>query len=309
MKGVIKMEPGLRTETVIVPFGVFPHPMGEQVVDRPAAERILARMGVWSRDIVVDYAHESLKDCGRATAAGWVKTGTAKIAENGVTAVIEWTEEAGKAIGSGEFRFLSPVFIMEGGRIAGLLNLGLTNNPNIHSIPALSNQLSTQETRMKKDLCVVIKELLKLPPDTPDEDVIKSVEALAAQPSGPLRSALGDTVALLGLGPDAADEEIAAKIGEMASKSADTQATAAETMVNDAVAAGRLAPSLKGWARDLARRNPESLRVFIANSVPAIPLGGLITPCVKGEKRLSESQDNVCRLMGVSVDDYRKYGG
>jgi len=302
------MEPRLRTETIIVPFGVFPHPMGEQVVDRPAAERILARLGAWSRDIVVDYAHESLKDCGRATAAGWVKTDTAKITQNGVTAVIEWTAEAGRAIGAREYRFLSPVFVMEGGRIAGLLNLGLTNNPNIHSMPALSNQLSTQETRMKKDLCVVIKELLKLPPDTPDDAVIKAVEALIAQPSGSLRSALGDTVAMLGLGPDAPDDEIVSKIGDMAAKNADAQTTAADTMVNDAVSAGRLVPSLKGWARDLARRNPESLRVFIANSVPAIPLGGLITPCVKGEKRLSESQDNVCRLMGVSADDYHRYG-
>ncbi len=295
-------------ETLIVPFGVFPHPMGEQVVDRPAAERILARMGVWSRDIVVDYAHESLKDCGRATAAGWVKTQTAEIAENGVTAVIEWTEEAGRAIGAGEFRFLSPVFIVEEGRIAGLLNLGLTNNPNIHSMPALSNQLSTQETRMKKDLCAVIKELLKLPPGTPDDAVIKAVEALANQPAPSLRDPLGDTVAMLGLGPDATDEQIVAKIGELAAKNADTQTATAETMVNDAVAAGRLAPSLKGWARDLASRNPESLRVFIANSVPAIPLGGLLTPCVKGEKRLTESQDNVCRLLGVSGEDYRRYG-
>lgn len=302
------MKPRLKTQTLIVPFGVFPHPMGEQVVDRHAAERILARMGVWSRDIVVDYAHESLKDCGRATAAGWVKTDTAKIAENGVTAVIEWTEEAGRAIGAGEFRFLSPVFIVEEGRIAGLLNLGLTNNPNIHSMPALSNQLSTQETRMKKDVCAVIKELLKLPPDTPDDAVIKAVEAMVNQPAPSLRDALGDTVAMLGLGPDAADEEIVAKIGELASKNADTQTATAETMVNDAVAAGRLAPSLKGWARDLASRNPESLRVFIANSLPAIPLGGLLTPCVKGEKRLTESQDNVCRLLGVSGDDYRRYG-
>lgn len=302
------MTPRLKTETLIVPFGVFPHPMGEQVVDRPAAERILARMGVWSRDIVVDYAHESLKDCGRATAAGWVKTDTAKIAENGVTAVIEWTEEAGRAIGKGEFRFLSPVFIVEGGRIAGLLNLGLTNNPNIHSMPALSNQLSTQEIKMKKDLCVVIKELLKLPPDTPDDAVVKAVETLANKPEPSLRDSLGDAVALLGLGPDATDEEIVAKIGELAVKSADSQNATAETMVNDAVSAGRLAPSLKGWARDLAARNPESLRVFIANSVPSIPLGGLMTPCVKGEKKLSESQDNVCNLLGVSVDDYRKYG-
>lgn len=302
------MTPRLKTKTLIVPFGVFPHPQGEQVVDRPAAERILARMGEWGRDIVVDYAHESLKDCGRAIAAGWVKTGTEKMSQDGITADIEWTQEAGKAIGAREYRFLSPVFLMEGGRIAGLLNLGLTNNPNIHSMPALSNQLSTQETRMKKDLCVVIKELLKLPPDTPDDAVIKAVEALIAQPTGSLRDALGDTVAMLGLGPDAADEEIVSKIGEMASKAADTQTTSADTMVNDAVSAGRLAPSLKGWARDLAGRNPESLRAFIANSVPSIPLGGLITPCVKVEKKLSDSEDNVCRLMGVSVDDYRRYG-
>lgn len=155
---------------------------------------------------------------------------------------------------------------------------------------------------------MVIKELLKLPPDTPDDAVVKAVEALAERPEPSLRDALGDTVAMLGLGPDATDEEIVAKIGAMAVKNADAQTATSETMVNDAVSAGRLAPSLKGWARDLAARNPESLRVFITNSVPTIPLGGLMTPCVKGEKKLTESQDNVCNLLGVSVDDYRKYG-
>lgn len=293
---------------LIVPFGVFPHPKGEQVIDRAAADRILNQMKSWNRDIVVDYLHESFRDCGRAPAAGWVKTGAAKIAANGIEAVIEWTEPALKAIQAKEYRFLSPVFESEGGLITGLLNLGLTNNPNIHSMPPLINQLSLQENDMNQNLAQNLAKTLGLPPESTEADITAAVEAMAKRPAS-LAAILGDKVALLGLGPDSTDEQITAKIEELAKSSADGVQAAADQLVNDALAAGKLRPALAGWAKNLGRNNPESLRLFLINSGPAIPLGGLITPCGNtSAKSLTESQSNVLRLLNISEEDFKKYG-
>ncbi|MBI4665361.1 MAG: hypothetical protein HY751_03000 [Nitrospinae bacterium] len=298
--------------TLIAPLGVFPHPLGEQVVDRQTAERILKQFQSWGRDVVVDYMHESLKECGRAPAAGWVKTATARLAEDGVEAVIEWTAGALNAIESKEYRFLSPVFITDGKSINGILNLGLTNNPNIHAMPPLVNEYPiNKETMMTSDLNRSIREILGLGPDAPDSAALEAVKALLEKPSAqaePLKTALGDKVALLGLTPDATEEEILARIEEMAKEAARDVESQTTQLVNDAVSAGKLRPALAGWANNLARKNPEALKVFLANSGPPAPLGGYITTCSSGKKPVSESEANVCALLNISESDFAKYG-
>ncbi|MBI5816687.1 MAG: hypothetical protein HZB29_13880 [Nitrospinae bacterium] len=302
------MNPVNSRPLLIVPFGVFPHAKGDQVIDRPAAKRILNRMSSWGRDIVVDYLHESFKQCGRAPAAGWVKSATARLTEDGIEAVIEWTGDAMKSINAKEYRFLSPVFESDGGMITGLVNLGLTNNPNINSMPPLINQLSIQENQMPKTLIESLKSSLGLAPGAAEADVLSAVEALIKRP-GSIAGILGGKVALLGLAPEATDEQIAAKIEELATACAETKESSTGQLVNDAIAAGKLSPALAGWANNLGRNNPESLRVFLLNSSPAIPLGGIITPCGKpAAGKLTESESNVMRLLNLSESDFAKYG-
>ncbi|VAX21112.1 Mu-like prophage FluMu I protein [hydrothermal vent metagenome] len=293
---------------LIVPLGTFAHPAQKQVIDIKAVERIMAQFKAWGRDIVVDYQHESMKECGRAPAAGWVKTANASSTINGIEAPIEWTDEARRLIEAKEYRFISPVFESVNGKIIRLVNLGLTNNPNIHSMKPLVNQLETQERDM--DLLTKLKKLMNLDKKSKEQEAIQAVETLIAkkETEATLAALLGEKVALLGLTPEASDDDIVKRIEKMATESASSSEVAIERMVNDAISAGKLAPSQKGWASALARTDADSFRLFLINSGPALPLGGIITPCARTERPLSESEGKVCRLLNVNEKDYLKYG-
>lgn len=281
---------------VIVPFGRFPHPGGMQVIDNGAVERIMDQFSKWERDIVVDYQHESLKECGRAPAAGWVKAKTAAVTKNGIEAVIEWTGEAREMIESKNYLYLSPVFEKEEGVIARLFNLGLTNNPNIQAMAPLVNQSTNQEILMEN------KSKEQSLADNPEQ----AVQAPENAPT--LASLLGDVVALLGLTPDAGDEEVITRIKELAKETASKRQSEIETLVNDAVSAGKLRPSLSDWAANLARSNPGSFNTFLVNSGPSAPLGGVMTGGNRARPRLSESESSVCRLLGLDEKEYLTLG-
>ena len=308
-------------KTLIVPFGSFPHQAGVQVIDDEAARRILEKLKTWNRDIVIDYGHASMEKCSVAPAAGWVKKGTAKIGKSGIEAFIEWTDEATKLIAEKKYRFLSPVFEATSGRITALINLGLTNNPNIHAMPALVNQLTVKEPSM--DTKVTEKKVsgdsvetsrkrmitaLDLDTDADCAIIAEAVEQLANHTS--LASLLSDVMSLLGLTSEADDETVIEKIKLLADKAAQSKTGEVEMMVNDAIRAGRLAPSLKPWAQKLLTKNPESFNTYLLNSAPAIPTGELITK--EGPRNtknlLSESEASICRSLGIDADDFATYG-
>ncbi len=119
---------------------------------------------------------------------------------------------------------------------------------------------------------------------------------------------LGDVVALLGLTPDVGDEEIIARIKELAKETASKRQSEIETLVNDAVSAGKLRPSLSDWAANLARSNPGSFNTFLVNSGPSAPLGGVMTGGNNARPRLSMSESSVCRMLGLDEKEYMTLG-
>jgi phage I-like protein len=314
-------------ETVlIVPRGVFPHPLGEQVLDMAALVRLVGRMRRAGRDLVVDYRHESLDPSVRAEAAGWVRWESARIVPDGVAARIDWTAAAARLVDDKKYRFLSPVFEMRDGRITGLYNLGLTNNPNIDAMPPLVNQRIAKETRMDEELRAAVKEALGLAPDADDALAAEAFAALfpaaapeeepTDEPDGdeaePLAARLGEeTLAALGLTLAAADATVIEKIAALSGEAATVRTGAAERAVNDAIAAGRLTPGLKGWALGLAARNPEALATYLVNAGPAVPLGGIVTPrpAAPSSAPVGDREAAVCRALNITSDDYRRYGG
>ena len=302
----MNIEPG--KPVLIVPAGLFSHPKGDQLLDSKALEKIVNRMNEWNRDIVVDYRHESMKQCGAAPAAGWVKKSTAKIADEGITAIIEWTDEGRKLIESKKYRFLSPVLESVNGEIVGLVNLGLTNNPNIHAARPLINQLSNQENFMTEELIAKLKEALGLDLESDDGAIMEAAMALS-QP-GRLAAMLGDAVVALGLTPEDDDDAIIARIMELAQTSSANVVNEIDTLVNDAVTAGLLRPAQKEWARGYGLSNRVAFRQFLANAGPMAPTGGLITLDTPGEsgKNISDSEANVCRLLGISENEFLTFG-
>ncbi len=336
-------------ETVIVPRGRFPHPVGEQNLDLPALMRIVARAKGAGRDLVVDYGHASLVPGEPAQAAGWVKTPSMRVTADGIVADIQWTPEAEEAVASSRYRFLSPVLEMRAGAITGLYNVGLTNNPNIDAMPPLSNQKLSEETQtMDETVKTAVRAAMGMAPDAPDELVAEAFASLfpGGCPPTPLAEALGEelltglslaadaedelikeaiegiadktpvslaetlgeeALASLGLEARAAAAEIVAAITRLGADSAAMKESAVERAVNDAVAAGRLAPRLAGWAKGLARKNPEALTAYLVNAGPAVPLGGLITPHRADTEPVDSAEASLCRSLGVTVEEYRRF--
>ena len=93
-------------------------------------------------DLVIDYEHQTLSG-DVAPAAGWIKQLVDK-GQNGLWAVVEWTERALNYLRNKEYRFLSPTFTLDGvdtvtgDRVGALLvNAALTNNPFFTELPAI----------------------------------------------------------------------------------------------------------------------------------------------------------------------------
>lgn len=304
------METAKGQRALIVPFGSFDHPAGEQVIDGAAAERIVERLDQWGRDIVVDYQHQSMGKCAKAPAAGWVKAGTWEVAERGVEADIEWTDEAAALVEAREYRFLSPVFERTDGEITGLVNLGLTNNPNIHAMEPLVNEM--EEERMENDFMAALREKLGLNEDADEEEMTVAVDALVAEKEagGKQDDALRTVAEMLGAAPEDGGEAVVERVRQLVQKFSAIDERETEALVNDAVASGRLRPGMRQWALDLARDNREALDRYLENSGAAAPFGGVITKETPGgARRVNPSEERVMRMLGVSEEDYLKYGG
>ncbi len=299
------MTPKLNSPTLIVPKGVFAHPLGAQVIDDAAIGRIISSFKERAGDIVVDYRHESMNRCGHAHAAGWVKVCSARVTPDGVEAVIDWNGEARGLIESKKYLYLSPVFEMVNGHITALVNLGLTNNPNIHAMPQLVNELSTMEKPMH-EIVQNVRKLLSLGEDADGAAIADAVTALVDEHNNAptLISLLGDVVTELGVAPGEGDGAVIERIRALAAESAQHRQGHVETVVNDAIAAGLIRPSQREWAVNLGQNNPGSFRLFLANSGPAAPLGGIITPDRPGEPALSDGEARVCRSLGLSSAEY-----
>ncbi|MBI5815895.1 MAG: hypothetical protein HZB29_09830 [Nitrospinae bacterium] len=274
---------GLLQETVLAPYGEHPHTAGLQLVDAPAVERMLAAMSADGRDVCVDYLHNSIKsdDPQKAIAAGWVLWNTAKITPAGLTATIKWNDDAATLIRDKKYRFLSPVFMANGGVITKLVNLGLTNNPNIPAMPPLSNQtqFSTQQEKPK------MKDLLKklgLAETATEADAIAAVEKLQANSAGSAgllaRLQVNDFTAATArltelLAPPAYNPaDVSAMQARITAMESAEKQRGAELLVNDALAAGKLTPAQKAWALGYAAENPEGFRGYIANAQVIVPL-------------------------------------
>jgi phage I-like protein len=125
------------------------------------------------RDLVVDYEHQTLKDI-QAPAAGWMN-GLVSIVRDGKKVLraqmSEWTSKANEYLKNHEYRYVSPVFALNGrDKVTGeifpcmILSAALTNEPLIDELqPIVAKQyfqtISGKDTSMNeviKKLCAFL---------------------------------------------------------------------------------------------------------------------------------------------------------
>lgn len=299
------------------------------LADRMHAEAVVAASDAYlgKTDMVIDYDHQTVRApavAGKAPAAGW--TNELQVRDDGIWARSEWTAEGSADIVAKRYRYISPYFAYRpDGRVTKIINVGLTNTPNL-DLAAIASALSQQEGTSMKDL-KAIASALGLGDDADEAAILAAIAALNAGKTvlSATASALGakdgdDLVALASTAvaqaakPDPAKfvpisvvTELRAEMSALSAKVDQAGVESKKKLIDDAVAAGRLTPAL--------RKHAETLEMTaLASFLDALPENGLGKAIVSGGKAddqtgadgLTEDDRAVASALGMSGEEFAK---
>ena len=188
-----KAAPGGDLEVQLCPFGNWRNRGVTQVCDARAFARIIEKTDL-SRQILVDFEHDSESADRPTTAAAWIDRLWVD-PERGLMANMKLTEAGAKAVSTRELRFLSPCWELgDDGRPEKLVSVGLTNKPAIPVSPMVNRAESSNggeaadasggEPPAKKENAMEMKAILEalgLPPEATSEQAVAAVEGLKKQ--------------------------------------------------------------------------------------------------------------------------------
>lgn len=340
-------------ELQLLPAGTFKARDGRPadapcwLTNAAVGQALVAAAAARATPYVIDYDHQTLraKENGKpAPAAGWFSKVEWRDGVGLFAVDVQWTAAANELIESNEYKFVSPVigYDRATGAVTSLYMAAITNDPAIDGMDAvlLAAALSfsfspptplTEDLKMD-ELLEQLRWMLNLPVGSTAADVlaqltkladlIKQDTIVAAAASFDLvaymtkqRTAVAELTAKV---PDPAKfvpvEALQAVQTQAATLSAQLNAGRVGQVVEAALAAGKLVPSMTEWARDLGNKDFAALTAYI-ETAPAIiavgatqtggkaPTGGKIDDTI-GE--LTANQVALCSVMGVSPEDYKK---
>lgn len=269
--------------------------------------------------ISIDYEHQTLlaKSNGQpAPAAGWITSVDWRAGE-GLFAQVNWTDRAKAHITANEYRYISPVILFDQEhRVVGLHNAALVSVPAIVGMEPVVAALAalTEQPPAEKGPFMDRKQLiaaLGLKDDATDTQINERIAALAAlEKAPPLPKAM---TAALGLA-DGADE--AAALAALSALKATDSATLAQVttlqqqvaglsaqiverdvaeMVDGAIAAHKLMPAQRDWARGLGKRDMATLKAYVDSAVAIPGLAGQTGGQGRGARKESTDPVDVAR--------------
>ncbi len=291
--------------------------------------------------LVVDYEHQTqlAAENGKpAPAAGWI-TGLVWEETRGLFADVAWTARARAHILAGEYRYVSPVFTFDKhtGAVLRLVCAALTNHPALDGMDAA--QAATEEhTFMKKNLLEALRAFLSLPAEA-NEAAVQA--ALTTQAAGRSLAALlagkdaeiaeltrmvstaetaktTEIAALKAAAPDPAHyvpaalltaerEKVTALTATVAALKKDSAEETLTAEIRAALADGRLPKSCEVWAKNLSKTDPDSVRSYLKNAVPAAALTAMQSKGKEPEQRqrqLTDEEKYVCTQTGLPEADF-----
>lgn len=314
----------------LLPLGHVKSRKGDFEVDAESFRAMKRQLEDRGIDLVIDYEHQTLAGT-QAPAAGWVKELLLK--EDGIAARVEWTPAARKYLENREYRYISPVVSVRksDSKATALYSAGLTNTPAIDGMTPIVNSLNFEGGQSNMDLLEELAELLGLGGDATEEQVSEAVgKALAdAKALKEQAGAVSQVVAnkavceALGLKEGAGEADITARIVSLKSGSEGAASTAeevkalkaklaeqeAEAAVSLALKAGKITPAQHDWAKGYALASPDGFAQFVEKAPQVVPMGELLgTTKVLKDTPLDEATLLVCKQMGVSEEDIKKFG-
>lgn len=304
----------------VIPHGYHDTPKGDFLCDDESARLVIEEFGKRTNDMVADYEHQTLAGC-EAPAAGWIKELVNK-GKDGVWATVEWTDKAKAYIKNREYRYVSPVFLKRPSdkRVVRLVNVALTNQPNIDGMTPIVNKADLSRTNKKEG--TKMKGLLKtlgLPEDATEAQGIEAAASLKAAHEAMVANKA--VIHALGLKEGAKESEVVGTV--MAMKQGFDQTNGlvakvaalegrlrekdAEELVALAMKEGKIPAAQLDWAKAYAAKDPEGFKVFVAKAVPVVPMGALPGGAGNGKAGVDEAQTLVNKTLGIPDETFKKH--
>lgn len=313
-------------EIQVIPYGHHDTPKGPFTLDDEGARGIVAAFEAQTNDMVIDYEHQTIADPPvEAPAAGWIKKLVNRGAE-GIWAVIEWTEKAKQYIANREYRYVSPVFLkrISDNRVIRLINVALTNQPNIDGMVPLANKLGFEgDTNTKEATMKELWKLLGLSEDAKEEAAVAAVNKLRGDLEAKRVVVIANKGVLdaLGLAESATESEIIGTIEamkqshtkiddvvkELSTLKAGLTQRDADGAVEMAMKEGKITPAQKDWALDYAKRDLEGFRVFVSKAPVVVIEGKVVTEHKEIGAGIDDVQAQINKMCGVDEETFRKY--
>ena len=251
--------------------------------------------------LLVDYEHDfDARSPGDDTpAAGWIEA--LEVRDGAIWGRVEWTPKAANAIADREYRFHSPVYFVrpksEPLQVVAIGGAGLTHNPNL-SFTALNSE---------QDIAAMDKELAKalgLDDTATIADAIKAVNALS-------------TPALTKFIPRADYDQVLARATnaeqELAEFKNERAKSAAEALIDKAIADRKIAPASRDHYLKLALNSRADVEAVLATTPAIIPAGedkGLASGDPAGQSgALSPDEKAMCAQLNLNEDEFLKARG
>jgi phage I-like protein len=170
---------GVPGTIAVLPLGHVVSSKGAFEVDEDSFRAMQEQIARRGVDLVVDYEHQTLKGV-EAPAAGWVKE--LKLEGGNIVAVVEWTPRGAEYLKNKEYRYLSPVVNVRksDNKAVGLHSLALTNTPAIEHMKPIVNSENFEEGEQSMDM-KKLAALLGLGPDATEEQIAEAVQAMLAE--------------------------------------------------------------------------------------------------------------------------------
>lgn len=313
----------------ILPVGNVKSRKGPFVVDRVSFNEMLEYFKDRQLDVVVDYEHQTL-DGTEAPAAGWIKG--IEFTDEGVMARVEWTEKAKGYLANKEYRYLSPVVFKRNSdsRAVMLHSVALTNTPAIDGMEPIINSLNFDlEGGIEMEFIKQMAKVLGLAEDATEEQVLDAIKKLNDTSAQKQKEGEAEIVAnkeileALELNEKATVEDVKGKIISLKNPAGfvsaedfkklqeKIQKKESDDLVQVALSQGKITPAQKEWASVYALKDPTGFKNFVDNAPQVVPFEEIVIGGGDNKKKVinSEMQISVNKMLGVSDEDLKKYGG
>jgi len=289
-------------------------PPGQQIIGRdgrrftnPNPQNIIDQFAANGADLPVDIEHATELKAPQgepAPAYGWIKA--VRVSDAGaIEGFIEWTKQGQAIVDSKQYRYLSPVFYFskDNNAIIKLTSAGLTNQPNLQ-LTALNHQIPQEDDMPLKN----VAKTLGLPEDASADAVLAATQKAINTAQTPPLDKFVPRADYAGMEQRALNAE--QKLAQQAQAQIDK---AINSVVDDAIAAGKIAPSSKDYHLAACRVEGGLGRftAFVA-SAPVLTqtaINSQVPPAQGSQTQLTPEEKAICSQMGLSEDAFLKSKG